>query len=88
MYFPAMEFSVQYFLKAFDLAELEPFRYRVEDIKRTVTRGLVHNERMAELKREILNSTTLAQYFTNNPADLKTLRHDKRAVSNVSVGVD
>eukprot|EP00613_Pedinella_sp_CCMP2098_P028312 CAMPEP_0171717520 /NCGR_PEP_ID=MMETSP0991-20121206/20074_1 /TAXON_ID=483369 /ORGANISM="non described non described, Strain CCMP2098" /LENGTH=711 /DNA_ID=CAMNT_0012308737 /DNA_START=51 /DNA_END=2187 /DNA_ORIENTATION=- len=65
---------------SFDLHELESFRYRVEDTLRSVTKGAVREERAAELKREVLNSERLTEYFALNPNDHKTLRHDKRAV--------
>ena len=56
------------------------FRYRVEDMLRGVSKNAVREERAAELKREVLNSERLAEYFAANPGDLRTLRHDKRAV--------
>jgi ATP-dependent RNA helicase DDX56/DBP9 len=65
---------------AFDLGELESFRYRVTDMLRAVSKVAVREERQAELKRELLNSEKLREYFALNPGDLKTLRHDKRAV--------
>ena len=64
---------------AFDLGELETFRYRVEDVNRAVTKMQVREERAAELKRELLNSEKLRAYFATNPGELKTLRHDKPA---------
>ena len=65
---------------AFDLGELESFRYRVTDMLRAVSKVAVREERQAELKRELMNSEKLREYFALNPGDLKTLRHDKRAV--------
>ena len=65
---------------AFDLSEVDAFRYRVEDVLRSVSKTAVREERAAELKREMLNSERLTEYFALNPNDLKTLRHDKRAV--------
>ena len=55
----------------FNMAELESFRYRVEDTCRSVTQAAVKEFRTAELKREILNSTKLKAHFTENPNDLK-----------------
>eukprot|EP00615_Pteridomonas_danica_P006429 CAMPEP_0114328888 /NCGR_PEP_ID=MMETSP0101-20121206/705_1 /TAXON_ID=38822 ORGANISM="Pteridomonas danica, Strain PT" /NCGR_SAMPLE_ID=MMETSP0101 /ASSEMBLY_ACC=CAM_ASM_000211 /LENGTH=428 /DNA_ID=CAMNT_0001458357 /DNA_START=935 /DNA_END=2220 /DNA_ORIENTATION=- len=65
---------------AFNLMELETFRYRVEDMLRTVSKSSIREERTAELKKEILHSERLSEYFATNPNDLKTLRHDKRAI--------
>jgi ATP-dependent RNA helicase DDX56/DBP9 len=61
----------------FNMHELESFRYRVEDICRSVTAAAVKEFRTAELKREILNSSKLKAHFAANPNDLKVLRHDK-----------
>eukprot|EP00639_Heterosigma_akashiwo_P016216 CAMPEP_0206397602 /NCGR_PEP_ID=MMETSP0294-20121207/23596_1 /ASSEMBLY_ACC=CAM_ASM_000327 /TAXON_ID=39354 /ORGANISM="Heterosigma akashiwo, Strain CCMP2393" /LENGTH=686 /DNA_ID=CAMNT_0053852791 /DNA_START=29 /DNA_END=2086 /DNA_ORIENTATION=- len=61
----------------FNLKELEGFRYRVEDVSRSVTRTAVKEVRVAELKQEILNSEKLKSHFVDNPNDLKILRHDK-----------
>ena len=55
----------------FNMTELESFRYRVEDICRSVTLAAVKEFRTAELKREILNSTKLKSHFSENPNDLK-----------------
>ena len=61
----------------FNFQELDNFRYRVEDTLRSVTSVAVKELRMAEIKREILNSSKLKDYFAENPNDLKVLRHDK-----------
>ncbi|CAN0500507.1 unnamed protein product [Ectocarpus sp. 12 AP-2014] len=62
---------------AFDIREIERFRYRVEDTLKKVTRVSVREARAAELKAEIVNSQKLAGYFKENAGDLKVLRHDK-----------
>jgi ATP-dependent RNA helicase DDX56/DBP9 len=61
----------------FNARELDSFRYRVEDTLRSVTQVAVRELRSAEIRREILNSEKLKTYFTENPSDLKVLRHDK-----------
>jgi ATP-dependent RNA helicase DDX56/DBP9 len=61
----------------FNMQELETFRYRVEDILRSVTVNSVQEMRMNELRQEILNSKKLKEYFENSKDDLKVLRHDK-----------
>jgi ATP-dependent RNA helicase DDX56/DBP9 len=63
----------------FDLHEVEGFRYRVEDVSRSVTRTAVKETRAAELRAEILNSDRLQSHFEENPADLQLLRHDRVA---------
>lgn len=56
---------------AFDMNEIESFRYRVEDTVRGVTAAAVKELRTAELKREILNSEKLKTFFAENPNDFK-----------------
>ena len=53
------------------MKELDNFRYRVEDTLRSVTTATVKEYRTAELKQEILNSTKLKSFFSENPNDLK-----------------
>ena len=55
----------------FNMAELESFRYRVEDTARSVTNAAVKEFRTAEIKREILHSAKLKTHFMENPNDLK-----------------
>ena len=61
----------------FNMKEIETFRYRIEDVLKSVTATTIKELRLAEIRREILNSTKLKQYFQENPNDLKILRHDK-----------
>jgi ATP-dependent RNA helicase DDX56/DBP9 len=56
---------------AFDMKEIESFRYRVEDTVRAVTAAAVKELRAAELKKEILNSEKLKTFFAENPNDFK-----------------
>ncbi|KAL3939549.1 MAG: hypothetical protein SGARI_001335 [Bacillariaceae sp.] len=63
----------------FDLREVEGFRYRVEDVARTVTKTAVKETRAAELRAEIVNSDRLQSHFEDNPSDLQLLRHDRLA---------
>jgi ATP-dependent RNA helicase DDX56/DBP9 len=60
----------------FNMKELDSFRYRVEETLRSVTTISVREFRAAELKQEILNSNKLKSFFSENPDDLKVLRHD------------
>jgi len=69
---------------ALDLGLLEPLRYRVEDVRRAVTKVAVRRARAAELRREMLNSEKLRAHFEDNPDDLKILRHDTAAASVLS----
>ncbi|TFK39929.1 P-loop containing nucleoside triphosphate hydrolase protein, partial [Crucibulum laeve] len=61
----------------FDMAQVEAFRYRMEDALRSVTRSAIKEARIKELKSEILNSDKLKAHFEDNPLDLEFLRHDK-----------
>lgn len=71
------EYKMQPAPLLFNFKELDNFRYRVEDTLRSVTKAAVKELRIAEIKREILNSAKLKTYFAENPNDLKVLRHDK-----------
>ncbi|OWZ23182.1 DEAD/DEAH box RNA helicase [Phytophthora megakarya] len=62
---------------AFDLKEIDCFRYRVEDVRRAVTRVAVREAQLADVKKEMLNSERLAVHFQANPRDLNMLEHDK-----------
>ena len=55
----------------FNMEELNNFRYRVEDTLRSVTGSKIKEFRAAELKKEILNSQKLKNFFASNPQDLK-----------------
>jgi len=43
----------------FDMKQVEAFRYRMEDALRAVTRSVIKEARVKELKTEILNSEKL-----------------------------
>lgn len=62
---------------AFDLAEIDCFRYRVEDVRRAVTGAAVREAQLADVKKEMLNSDKLVAHFAANPRDLNILEHDK-----------
>jgi ATP-dependent RNA helicase DDX56/DBP9 len=66
---------------SFNMKELDAFRYRTEDVLRSVTTTAIKELRAAELRQEIMNSDKLQTYFQENPDDLKILRHD-RAVAH------
>ena len=62
---------------SFDLKQVEGFRYRMQDALRSCTKALVKEARLKEIRDEIINSEKLKQHFSENPADLEALRHDK-----------
>jgi ATP-dependent RNA helicase DDX56/DBP9 len=61
---------------AFQMDQIEAFRYRVEDSLRSVTNAAVRQARLAEVRREMINSDRLKDYFEDNPMDLDALKHD------------
>lgn len=61
---------------AFRMDQIEAFRYRVEDSLEAVGESTVKAARLADVKREIVNSERLANYFEENPQDLDALKHD------------
>lgn len=62
---------------SFDVKQVEGFRYRMEDGFRAVTQVAVREARIKELKEELLASEKLKRHFEENPAELRSLRHDK-----------
>ncbi|KAJ1820617.1 ATP-dependent DNA/RNA helicase, partial [Coemansia sp. RSA 2599] len=60
----------------FDMKQVEGFRYRANDALRSVTKVVVKEARVKEIKQEILNSEKLKSYFEDKPKDLQFLRHD------------
>lgn len=60
----------------FDMAQVDAFRYRMNDALRAVTRTKVMEARAREIKQELIKSEKLRSHFEENPEDLKHLRHD------------
>jgi ATP-dependent RNA helicase DDX56/DBP9 len=61
---------------AFDKKHLDPFRYRLADALRAVTRMAVREARVRELRIELLTSDKLKRHFEENPELKQQLRHD------------
>ena len=59
----------------FNVADVERFRYRVEDVRRAVTKRAVRDARVREIKNEMLNSERLKEHFAANPKDRQLLQH-------------
>ncbi|CAG9322525.1 unnamed protein product [Blepharisma stoltei] len=60
------------------MEEFEKFRYRCEDILRTVTKKAVHNARMNDVKKAILATKEVKDKFNENPQDKKLLAEAKK----------
>ena len=60
----------------FDMAQVDAFRYRMNDALRAVTRLAVREARTRELRQELIKSEKLKRHFEENPDDLRHLRHD------------
>lgn len=61
-----------------NLSDLSGFRYRVDDMLRSVTKTAIKSARLLQLKAEIFNSETLKAHFEDKPVDKKALlSHDK-----------
>ncbi|KCV70455.1 hypothetical protein H696_02797 [Fonticula alba] len=61
----------------FDMATVNSFRYRVQDVLRSVTKACVREARLQEIRQELLTSERLRAHFEDNPLDQDALRHDK-----------
>jgi ATP-dependent RNA helicase DDX56/DBP9 len=68
---------------SFRMDQVESFRYRVEDCLRSVTDGAVHDARLADVRREMVNSDRLKDYFEDNPMDFEALKHDGSLAKHV-----
>ncbi|CAN8074156.1 unnamed protein product [Agarophyton chilense] len=68
---------------SFRMDQIEAFRYRVEDALRMVTGAAVHGARLADVRREIVNSEQLKDYFDENPDDLNALQHNITLAKNI-----
>lgn len=60
----------------FKLEEVEQFKYRCSDAWRAITKQIIKEARVCEVKNEIFNSDKLKSFFDDNPRDLHILRHD------------
>ncbi|KAN0030554.1 hypothetical protein ACTA71_009194 [Dictyostelium dimigraforme] len=67
-----------YNLKPFEfkMNAIEGFRYRVEDVLRTIGIRAIREAKKTELKQELLNNEKLKSHFSENPQDLLALKHD------------
>ena len=63
----------------FDMAQVDAFRYRMNDALRAVTRMKVQDARARQIKQELIKSEKLRNHFEENPEDLKHLRHDNES---------
>ncbi len=58
------------------MAQVDAFRYRMNDALRAVTGTAVREARTRELRQELVKSEKLAKHFEAHPEDLHHLRHD------------
>ncbi|MES1908227.1 MAG: hypothetical protein MHM6MM_001201 [Cercozoa sp. M6MM] len=63
-------------LPALDMADVERFRYRVDDVRRKVSKNAIREARVRQLKTEVLNSEKLRAHFEENPRELELLQHN------------
>lgn len=66
----------------YDSSSVEGFRYRVSDTLKSITKMLIREARIKELKQEILTSTKLQSHFEDHPDDLSYLQHDKALLNS------
>ena len=61
----------------FDPRSVEAFRYRCSDKLHAVTTLAVREERLSQIKAELVNSDKLRAHWEDNPRELNLLKHDK-----------
>jgi ATP-dependent RNA helicase DDX56/DBP9 len=64
---------------AFDLKQINGFRYRCSDALRAVTKVAIRTARLQAVKDEIVKSDKLKTFFEERPKDLGLLRHDNNS---------
>lgn len=62
------------------MKDIERFRYRVDDVQRSVSKKAVKAIRVRELQREALLSQKLREHFDQNPEDARALRSSVRVL--------
>ncbi|KAJ1025072.1 hypothetical protein NDA18_004356 [Ustilago nuda] len=67
---------------SYDASSVEGFRYRVSDTLKSITKLLIREARIKELKHEILTSTKLQSHFEDHPDDMSYLQHDKALLNS------
>ena len=64
---------------AFDMAQLDGFRYRMSDALRAVTKAIIKETQLNELKAEMANSAKIKAMAPNRSEELsRVLRHDRK----------
>jgi len=59
------------------MSQVEPFRYRVEDCLFKITKNVLKEARATEIRREILNSEKMKEYFARHSLDFEALKSDR-----------
>ena len=62
---------------SFDMDQVNNFRYRCEDALRVITKSVIKEARMKDLKREIMSCDRLKSHFDEHTVDFALLKHDK-----------
>ena len=61
----------------FDMAQVDAFRYRMNDALGAITKAAIREARTRELRQELLKSEALKRHFEENPKEMQFLiRHD------------
>ena len=63
-------------------SDLDGFRYRVDDISRSITKYTIRDARLAEIKHELINSTKLQAHFEDNPNELQLIQLNNKFNQN------
>ncbi|KAL8449998.1 hypothetical protein Emed_002739 [Eimeria media] len=56
------------------LQDIECFRYRVEDVRRGLTKRVIASAVARDLQQQLLNSWKLKEFFERNPRDMEVLK--------------
>lgn len=67
------------------LQDVECFRYRVEDVRRDLTKRVVAAAVARDLQQQLLNSRKLKEFFERNPRDREVLKRACKQLKEINV---
>ncbi|OEH78350.1 ATP-dependent nucleolar rna [Cyclospora cayetanensis] len=67
------------------LQDIECFRYRVEDVRRGLTKRVIAAAVARDLQQQLLNSRKLKEFFERNPRDREVLKRACKQLKDINV---
>ena len=70
------------------LQDVECFRYRIEDVRRGLTKRVVAAAVARDLQQQLLNSGKLKEFFERNPRDREVLKRACKQLKVIQIAQD